>query len=105
MEWIILVVAGCLECVWAVGLKYTEGFSRPLPSIVTAVAAICSFWLLAVAMKSIPAGSAYAVWTGIGVVGVAVAGVVLFEESCDLVRLFCILPIVSGVIGLKVFSR
>lgn len=65
MEWIILVVAGCLECVWAVGLKYTEGFSRPLPSIVTAVAAICSFWLLAVAMKSIPAGSAYAVWTGI----------------------------------------
>lgn len=60
MEWIILVVAGCLECVWAVGLKYTEGFSRPLPSIVTAVAAICSFWLLAVAMKSIPAGSAYA---------------------------------------------
>lgn len=105
MEWIILVVAGCLECVWAVGLKYTEGFSRPLPSIVTAVAAICSFWLLAVAMKSIPAGSAYAVWTGIGVVGVAVAGVVLFEKSCDLVRLFCILLIVSGVIGLKVFSR
>lgn len=105
MDWLLLALAGCLECVWAVGLKYSEGFSRPLPSIVTLIAMVCSFWLLASAMKTIPAGTAYAVWTGIGAAGVAIAGILFFGESRDFIRLVCIFLIVAGVAGLRLVSR
>ncbi len=105
MDWFALVVAGSLECVWAVGLKYTDGFSKPIPSLITIAAMICSFWLLSVAMKTIPTGTAYAVWTGIGAAGVAVAGIMLFDESRDTARLICLLLIVAGVAGLRLFSR
>jgi quaternary ammonium compound-resistance protein SugE len=105
MEWLLLVLAGCLECVWAIGLKYTEGFSRPLPSVLTIAAMACSFWLLSIAMKTIPAGTAYAVWTGIGAAGVATAGMLLFHEPREVARIICILLIVAGVAGLRLFSR
>ncbi|WP_426415060.1 quaternary ammonium compound efflux SMR transporter SugE [Aestuariirhabdus sp. LZHN29] len=104
MAWIYLFVAGLLECGWAIGLKYTEGFSRPLPSLLTIVAMGASFWLLSLAMKSIPVGTAYAVWTGIGAVGVAVLGMLLFDESREWLRIFCLLLIVCGIAGLKLAS-
>lgn len=104
MAWIFLFVAGLLECAWAVGLKYSEGFSRPLPSVLTASAMIASFWLLSVAMRTVPAGTAYAVWTGIGAAGVAIAGMVLFDESRDLGRILCILLIIAGAAGLRILS-
>jgi len=105
MSWTCLVVAGFFECGWAVGLKYTEGFTRLWPSILTAAAMSISFWLLSFAMKSIPIGTAYAVWTGIGAAGVAVFGMFFFGESKEFARILCILLIVAGVIGLKVFSH
>ncbi len=105
MAWVLLTIAGCFECGWAIGLKYTEGFSRLWPSVFTIAAMIVSFQLLSLSMKSIPVGTAYAVWTGIGAVGVALLGMVLFGESRDFMRILCILLIVSGVIGLRVFSR
>lgn len=104
LSWIFLIIAGCLECCWAVGIKYTEGFSRPIPSFLTAAAMIASFWLLSLAMKTIPIGTAYVVWTGIGAVGVAIFGMMLFDEPRDLARILCLLLIISGVIGLKIFS-
>ena len=104
MAWVFLAVAGLFECGWAIGLKYTEGFSRLWPSIFTIVMMIVSFQLLSLSMKSIPVGTAYAVWTGIGAAGVALLGMVLFGESRDVMRIVCLLLIVSGVIGLKVFS-
>ncbi len=104
MAWVYLAIAGLFECGWAIGLKYTEGFSKLWPSIFTVVAMIVSFQLLSLAMKSIPVGTAYAVWTGIGAAGVALLGMFLFGESRDLMRIVCLLLIVSGVLGLKVFS-
>ncbi|MEI6638138.1 MAG: quaternary ammonium compound efflux SMR transporter SugE [Chlorobium sp.] len=103
-SWICLIIAGCLECGWAVGIKYTEGFTRPIPSMLTAAAMVASFWLLSLAMKTIPVGTAYVVWTGIGAVGVALFGMILFDEPRDLARILCLLLIISGVVGLKVFS-
>ena len=104
MAWIWLLIAGAFEVVWAVGLKYTEGFTRLWPSVVTVGAMGLSFVFLAQALKSIPLGTAYAIWTGIGVVGTALLGIVLFEESRDLIRLLCILVIVVGIAGLKLSS-
>lgn len=104
MAWVYLVAAGILECGWAIGLKYSEGFTKLIPSILTVVAMAASFWLLSIAMKTIPVGTAYAVWTGIGAVGVAVLGMVLLGESKDIMRIVCLLLIVSGIVGLKVFS-
>ena len=104
MSWIYLVIAGCLECGWALSLKYTDGFSKPLPSLMTAVVMIASFWFLSLAMKTIPVGTAYAVWTGIGALGVAICGMILFDEPRDIARIICLLLILSGVIGLKLFS-
>jgi len=100
----MLFVAGLFECAWAVGLKYSEGFSRPVPSVLTIAAMLVSFWLLSLAMKTVPVGTAYAVWTGIGAAGVAVAGMLLFNEPRDLARLFCIFLIIAGVAGLRVFA-
>ena len=103
--WLFLFIAGCLEVVWALGIKYTDGFSKPVPSLITVSAMIGSVWLLAIALKSIPVGTGYAVWVGIGAVGAAIGGIILFGESKSLPRLACILLIVAGVIGLKLFSE
>ena len=105
MPWVILFIAGLLECVWAVGLKYAEGFTRPLPSVLTVSAMIASFWLLSIAMKTVPVGTAYAVWTGIGAAGVAVAGMLLFNEPRELARIFCIFLIIAGVAGLRILAK
>jgi len=101
MAWIILVLAGATEVGWAVGLKYTDGFTKVGPSIFTVVSMIASVVLLGIAVKSIPLGTAYAVWTGIGTVGAVIAGMMLFGESASLVRLACIGLIVAGIAGLK----
>ncbi len=104
MAWIYLAVAGCFEVAWAVGMKYSEGFSKLWPSAFTVVGMILSFYFLALALKEIPLGTAYAVWTGIGAVGTATLGIILFGESGELVRVGCMLLIVSGIVGLKIFS-
>ena len=105
MSWIILVIAGLLEVVWAVGLKYTHGFSRLTPIVITVTAMIVSMALLAWAMKSLPVGTAYAVWTGIGAVGAAITGIVLLGESANPMRLASLALIVLGIIGLKLSTH
>ena len=104
MAWAYIAIAGLFECGWAIGLKYTDGFTKLVPSLLTVSAMVISFWLLSVAMKTIPIGTAYAVWTGIGAVGVAIIGMILFGESRDIIRVFCLLLIVSGIVGLKLVS-
>ena len=104
MAWIVLFVAGLLEIGWAVGLKYTAGFTRPVPTVLTAVSLIASMLLLGLAVRTLPLGTAYAVWTGIGTVGTAVLGVVLFGEPATAIRLTCIGLIVAGILGLKLAS-
>lgn len=104
MSWIALFFAGLFEIGWAVGLKYTEGFTRLLPSLVTLAAMGISFGLLALALKTLPLGTAYAVWTGIGTVGTALVGMILFGEPSDALRLGCIALIVAGIVGLKLLS-
>lgn len=104
MAWIYLSVAGVLEIVWAIGLKYTEGFTRPLASTITLAAMAASMWCLALALKEIPIGTGYAVWVGIGAVGTAVLGIVLFGESAAWPRLACIALILAGIVGLKLTS-
>jgi quaternary ammonium compound-resistance protein SugE len=104
MAWIWLILAGTLEIVWAIGLKYTDGFTRLLPSAITGAAMMASVYFLALAVRSIPIGTGYAVWTGIGAVGVAVLGIILFNEPKDLVRVASILLIVAGIAGLKLTS-
>ncbi len=100
--WLLLGLAGAFEIVWAVGLKYADGFTKPWPSAVTIAAMAASMYLLALAARSLPIGTAYAVWTGIGAVGAALLGMMLFAESANAVRLACIGLIVVGIIGLKV---
>src|SRR5262245_11104741 len=104
MAWIWLVLAGLLEIVWAVGLKYTNGFTRILPSAITVAAMIASVYFLALAVRSIPIGTGYAVWTGIGAVGVAIMGMILFGEPKTLLRVASILLIVAGIVGLKLVT-
>lgn len=104
MAWVILVVAGLFEVAWAVGLKYTEGFTRLWPSALTVVALVVSMALLAAALRTLPIGTAYAVWTGIGAVGTAALGIILFDEPRDAARVACILLIVAGIVGLKITS-
>ena len=104
MAWIYLAIAGVLEIVWAIGLKYTEGFTRPLASTVTVAAMAASMWCLALALKEIPIGTGYAVWVGIGAVGTAILGIVLFGESAAWPRLACVALILAGIIGLKLTS-
>ncbi|HEY0971109.1 MAG TPA: quaternary ammonium compound efflux SMR transporter SugE [Gemmatimonadales bacterium] len=105
MAWIILVVAGLFEIGWAVGLKYTEGFTRLVPTILTAISLVLSMGLLGVALRSLPLGTAYAVWTGIGTVGTAILGIIVFREPATAARLVCIGLIVTGIVGLKVVTR
>ncbi|MBB3169523.1 quaternary ammonium compound-resistance protein SugE [Simiduia aestuariiviva] len=104
MAWLLLLIAGMFEIVWAIGLKQTDGFSRLWPSLLTLAAMALSFTCLALALKSIPIGNAYAIWTGIGAVGVAIAGMVWFGESADIKRLACIALIVIGIAGLKLLT-
>lgn len=104
MNWIFLALAGLLEVGWAVGLKYTEGFTKPLASALTVVAMAGSFWLLSLAMREIPLGTAYGIWVGIGAVGAAIAGMVLFNEQVSTLRIVSILLVVAGIVGLKLSS-
>ena len=101
MAWVYLVVAGLLEIGWAIGLKYTEGFTRIVPSVLTVGSMVLSVTLLGLALRDLPVGTAYAIWTGIGAVGVALLGIVLFKDPATAVRLGCIGLVVVGIIGLK----
>lgn len=104
MAWLILFLAGLFETVWAVGLKYTEGFTRLGPSALTVAAMGVSFWLLATALRTLPVGTAYAVWTGIGAVGTVVLGIVLFKEPVTAARMLSIALILAGIAGLRLTS-
>ncbi len=101
MNWILLLVAGLFEVVWAVGLKYTEGFTRPLPSLITVLAMGVSFYLLSVALRQLPLGTAYAVWVGVGALGTAIVGIVLFHEAVTPLKLISLALVVAGIVGLK----
>lgn len=101
MTWLILFVAGLFEVGWAIGLKYTDGFTRPLPTILTLASMAISVALLGIALKELPVGTGYAVWTGIGTVGTALLGMVLFNDPATAMRLVCIGLIVAGIVGLK----
>jgi quaternary ammonium compound-resistance protein SugE len=105
MAWVVLVVAGGFEVAWAIGLKYTDGFTRLWPSVGTAAAMVASVVLLAWAMKTLPVGTAYAVWTGIGAVGTVILGIALFGEAATLARLACVGLIVAGIVGLKMVTE
>lgn len=102
--WLVLVVAGLLETGWAIGLKYAEGFSRPVPSVLTVVALVASMWLLGMAAKSLPIGTAYAVWVGIGALGAALLGWRLLDEPMSVARVICLGLLLAGIIGLKLTS-
>ena len=104
MSWVILIIAGVFEVAWAIGLKYTNGFSRLWPSVGTLAAMLASVVLLAVAMKELPVGTAYAVWTGVGAIGTALLGIYLFGDSASPARLACLAMIAAGIIGLKIVS-
>jgi quaternary ammonium compound-resistance protein SugE len=104
MAWVLLLAAGLFEVGWAVGLKYTDGFTRLWPTVGTVASMIVSLALLGLALRSLPLGTAYAVWTGIGTVGTVILGILLFAESADLVRVGCIALIVAGIVGLKLVT-
>lgn len=104
MAWTLLILAGLLEIGWAVGLKYTDGFSRPIPTLLTVLSMVASMAMLGFALRTLPVGTGYAVWTGIGTVGTAVLGVWLLGEPATVVRLGCIALIVCGILGLKLAS-
>ncbi|MFZ2865534.1 MAG: quaternary ammonium compound efflux SMR transporter SugE [Ignavibacteriaceae bacterium] len=104
MYWLILFIAGLFEVAWAIGLKYSEGFSKLWPSVFTIASMIISMGMLAYSIKHLPVGTAYAIWTGIGAIGTAILGMILFGESKELIRIFFIFLIVVGIVGLKVFS-
>jgi len=99
--WLLVLLAGFLETGWAIGLKYSDGFTRPVPTGLTIIGALGSFWLLSLAMKDLPVGTAYAVWVGIGTLGTAILAVILFAEPVNLVRVMGILLILAGIVALK----
>lgn len=101
MAWLYLALAGVLEIGWAVGLKYTQGFTRPLPTVLTIASMVASLGLLGFALRTLPIGTAYAIWTGIGTIGTAALGIALFGEAATVARLACIALILLGIIGLK----
>ncbi len=105
MAWILLVIAGLLEVTWAVGLKYTEGFRRPVASLIVGAAIVASMVLLAIAVRTLPTGTAYAVWVGIGAFGTAVLGIVLFGEPANVGRIAFLVLLLTSIIGLKLTSR
>jgi len=101
MDWFILFIAGLLEVCWAIGLKYTDGFTKFWPSVATVVSMVASFVLLGLAMKNLPVGTAYAVWVGIGALGTAILGIVLFGESAQMLKILSLILICAGIVGLK----
>lgn len=101
MAWIILIFAGLFEIAWAIGLKYTEGFTRLWPSIGNMISMVASIWLLELAIRKLPLGTAYAIWTGIGIAGTVILSIFLFEEACTTGRLICVGFILTGILGLK----
>ena len=105
MAWVVLVVAGLFEIGWAVALKYTQGFTRLWPTVAFAVSMALSVGLLGVAMRTLPMGTAYAVWTGVGAIGTVILGIILFGESTDVPRLVCVVLILAGIVGLKLVSK
>lgn len=105
MAWFVLFLAGLFEIGWAIGLKYAEGFTRPGPTAFTIVSLAASMWLLALAVRTLPIGTAYAVWTGIGAAGTVVLGILLFKEPATVARLFCVGLILAGIVGLRLVSR
>lgn len=105
MEWIVLTLAGIFEIAWAIGLKYTEGFTKFIPSSLTVTAMLLSFWLLSIAMRTLPLGMSYAIWTGIGTIGTVIFGILWLGESASIVKIICISFILIGIIGLKVSSN
>lgn len=104
MVWAILILAGLFEVGWAIGLKYTEGFTRLWPSVGTVLAMIASVWLLAIAMKTLPVGTAYSVWVGVGAVGTVILGIVLLNEPANAARLISVGLVIAGIVGLKIFT-
>ncbi|MDN5069796.1 quaternary ammonium compound efflux SMR transporter SugE [Aliarcobacter butzleri] len=102
MSWGILVLAGIFEIFWAIGLKYTDGFTKLIPSLFTIVAMLVIFWLLSLSLKTLPLGTAYAVWVGIGTIGTVIAGIMLFGDSINIIRIISIAFIILGIIGLKI---
>lgn len=102
MSWVTLIIAGIFEIFWAIGLKYTDGFTKLIPSLLTIFAMLISFWLLSISLKTLPLGTAYAVWVGIGTIGTVIAGVILFNDSINLLRIVSIIFIILGIIGLKI---
>ncbi len=105
MSWIYLVIAGLLEIGWVIGLKYTEGWTRLIPSLITGLLMMFSFYFLSLAVKDLPIGTSYAVWTGIGTFGAAVLGMFIFNEPRDVIRIVCIALIIAGIAGLKITSE
>lgn len=105
MSWFILFIAGLFEIAWAIGLKYSEGFSKPVVSVFTIITMIISMALLSYSVKTLPVGTAYAVWTGIGAVGTAILGIFLFNESREFMRIFFIFLIIAGIVGLRFYSK
>ena len=102
MSWVTLIIAGIFEIFWAIGLKYTDGFTKLIPSLFTIVAMLVSFWLLSLSLKTLPLGTAYAVWVGIGTIGTVIAGIMLFGDSINIIRIISIAFIILGIIGLKI---
>lgn len=105
MAWVVLFIAGLFEIGWAIGLKYTEGFTRPVPTALTALSLLASMGLLGLAVRTLPIGTAYAVWTGIGAAGTVILGIVLFKEPATVARLLCVGLILAGIVGLRLVSR
>jgi quaternary ammonium compound-resistance protein SugE len=104
MAWLSILIAGLLEVAWAIGLKYSDGFKKPLPTVITIVLMIASFHFLAQGVRTIPVGTGYAVWTGIGAAGTAILGIILFHDPVTPARIVCLLMVIGGAIGLKMFS-
>jgi quaternary ammonium compound-resistance protein SugE len=104
MKWLMLLIAGLLEIWWAIALKYSQGFTKPIPSMFTAAGMIGSFYFLSLALKSLSLGTAYAIWTGIGTIGTVLLGIILFKEPIDMIRIICIGFIMVGILGLKLVS-
>jgi quaternary ammonium compound-resistance protein SugE len=104
MKWLILTIAGLFEVWWAVGLRYSHGFTKLVPSVFTLIGMIASFYFLSLALKELPLGTAYAIWTGIGTIGTVIFGIILFKEPIDIIRMICILFIIVGIVGLKLVS-
>jgi len=105
MAWIYLLIAGILEVVWAVGMKYSEGWTKLYPSIFTFVSMIIGFYFLSLAVKTLPLGTAYAVWTGIGTIGTVIFGFIFFKDPMDIIKMVCILLILTGIVGLRLFHK